>query len=204
MDSPAVLVASAPITDVTGIWQRHASATIDPERVLDGYAAYGRWGTRDGFPVLYLGQPTDSVIVEAYRHLVDPVEDPAMRGQISPRVLVSCQIAVTNVLDLRSPGARLQVGITLEQLLADVNNRAAYEACQEISQIAHQLGRHGIIAPAATGRGETLALFPDRLPVSERPRRSANDTYWATLPADPREAKAPRALRVVRNPETNS
>jgi hypothetical protein len=37
------------------------------------WSADGRWGTRDGFPVLYLGRPVDSVIVGAYRHQVDPI-----------------------------------------------------------------------------------------------------------------------------------
>lgn len=74
-ESLAVRVASVPVTTVRGTWLRHAFAAY-PERALDGRVYDGRWGTKPGFPVLYLGNPLESIIVEAYRHLVDPVENP--------------------------------------------------------------------------------------------------------------------------------
>ncbi|MDP9399319.1 MAG: hypothetical protein M3P96_16520 [Actinomycetota bacterium] len=67
-----------------------------------------------------------------------------------------------------------------------------------MSQVAHQLGWHGIIAPAATRAGETLALFVDQLPAAERPVRSVDDVIWTRLPVDPRQAP-PRTLRIVRS-----
>ena len=66
----------------------------------------GRWGTEDSFRVLYLGRPTESVVVEAYRHLVDPVDDPELLAQIRPRALVTCTVAVTEIFDLRSAANR--------------------------------------------------------------------------------------------------
>lgn len=57
-------VAEAATAHVTGTWQKHCPVKRRND-ALDGYAGYGRWGTRSGFPVLYLGQPEDSVVAEA-------------------------------------------------------------------------------------------------------------------------------------------
>ena len=54
---------------------------------------------------------------------------------------------------------------------------------------AHQLGLHGILAPAATGFGETLAMFEEHLTPQELPRLVSEET-WETLPADPRQLRA--------------
>lgn len=199
MESSAARIAAAPITRIAGRWQRHAPAAY-PERALDGRRNYGRWGTAAGFQVLYLGRPTESVIVEAYRHLVDPIEDPALLAEIKPRILVTCELELTDVLDLRTAGARLQVGLTMQDVQSPIEDRDAYARCQQVAQIAHQLGRHGIIVPAATEFGETLAVFTDLLPDSERPRRSAPDMFWETLPHDPRTTDRPRGgLRLIRD-----
>ena len=50
------------------------------------------------------------------------------------------------------------------------------------------LGLNGIIAPAATGLGETLALFPLNLPAEQWPTITATD-IWHGLPADPRRLR---------------
>jgi hypothetical protein len=47
----------------------------------------------------------------------------------------------------------------------------------------------GIIAPAATRLGETLALFPINLPIEQWPTVVARD-IWRGLPADPRRLRA--------------
>ena len=196
MESLAVRVAACPLADVDGVWQRHIAAR-HAAQALHGRRGTGRWGTKDGFPVLYLGRPTNSVIVEAYRHLVDPVENENILGQLEPRALVTCTVDVTNLLDLRVATARMQLDLPFSTLRSATSDRAAYERCQTVAQVAHQLGLHGIIAPAATDLGDTLALFTDILPVDERPTRSEPDTAWDQLPADPRNAP-PRHLRVVK------
>ncbi len=195
MESKAALVASAPVVSVEGSWQRHVSSRFS-EQALDGRRGSGRWGTKDGFPVLYLGRPTDSVVIEAYRHLVDPVMD----GEpiLVSRVLVTADMHVTNVLDLRSAAGRVQTDLTMSDLSSSTADREAYARCQDVAQVAHQLGRHGIVTPAATGAGETLVLFTDLLPEQERPIRSADDQLWDGLPPDPRK-RQPRHLRVVGN-----
>ena len=198
MESLAALIAASGVTSVDGIWQRHASARY-PHTILAGRQGYGRWGTPTGFPVLYLGRPTESIIVEAYRHLIDPIDDPAILHALQPRLLVTCQLDVTEILDLTSARTRLQVHLTLDDLQSDTADRDAYARCQHVAQVAHQLGRHGILAPAATHLGETLALFTDRLPDAERPARVTDDKLWTTLPPDPRTATPTRSLRLVRD-----
>lgn len=47
----------------------------------------------------------------------------------------------------------------------------------------------GILAPAATGVGETLALFERRLPAEEQPELIDIAT-WDGLPADPRPGRS--------------
>jgi hypothetical protein len=180
--SLAVRVAAAPTASVSGEFQRHVSPKV---RELTGTAAGGRWGFPGTYPVLYLGRPRTSIIVEAYRALVDDVEGmhPDLVGR---RRLLTCKVAVTNVLDLRTGEGREAVGLTLDEL------SGPREPCQRVGQAAHQLGLHGIITPAATRMGETLALFEQHLPSAELPVL-AGDELWEHLPPDP------RVLRIVSN-----
>lgn len=73
MDGLATRLAELEPASERGTWQRHV-ATRYLASALTGRQADGRWGTKTGFPVLYLGRPTASVVVGAYRHLVDPIE----------------------------------------------------------------------------------------------------------------------------------
>jgi hypothetical protein len=180
--SIAVAVSSATTTTVTGIFQRHASPR---QRPLTGSASGGRWGAENTYPVLYLARPTDSVIVEAYRHLVEPTD--GMRPElVEPRRLMTCEVEVTNVLDLRDASNRDKVGLSILDMTSDVGD---YEPCHRVGQAAHQLELHGILAPAATGVGETLALFERRLPAEEQPELIDLAT-WDGLPADPRPGRS--------------
>jgi hypothetical protein len=196
--SKAAAVAAAPVVAIDGIWQRHASVRYSDQALL-GRRGYGRWGTKDGFPVLYLGRPTESVVIEAYRHLIDPVID--ARPPITSRLLITATLNVDNVLDLRGAVGRGHTGLSMSELTSSTDDRDSYARCQSVAQVAHQLGRHGIVTPAATGAGETLVLFTDLLPEQQLPTRHADDELWAELPPDPR---AQRHLRIVRNPELRS
>ena len=147
----------------------------------------GRWGTAGGYTVLYLGRPEDSVVVEAYRHLIDPVVDDEGRvPPIQPRALVICEVDVSHILDLRLAGNRKLAGLSMSQMQSETYDTAAYAACQNVSAVAHQLGYHGLVAPAATKLGEALTLFMDVLPASEQPVRISEKT-WPVLPPDPRK-----------------
>lgn len=189
-------VAGQEPVHIRGTWQRHLEARFR-DRATEGRVAFSRWGRDPGFPILYLGRPTDSVVVEAYRHLVDPVENPEIRDHLAPRVLVTAEVDVEEILDLRTATARMALGLTMPQLQSATSDRAAYEACRDVAAAAHQQGYRGIVAPAATGLGETLALFSSRLHKSDVPR-VIDERFWDRLPDDPRSATAPR-LRIIRD-----
>lgn len=198
MNSLANAVAGLDPVSVTGSWQRHLPARFR-DRPLEGRSAYSRWGRRLGFPILHFGRPTASVVVEAYRHLVDPaVDNPDIREQVAPRVLVTAEIDVTGILDLRTARARMELGLSLAQLQSPTYDRNAYAVCQEVAAAAHQHGLHGLIAPAATELGETLALFTNRLTAAEAPALTGT-VAWDQLPDDPRAAAR---LRLVRDKPT--
>ncbi|WP_431236162.1 RES family NAD+ phosphorylase (plasmid) [Mycolicibacterium psychrotolerans] len=194
MESLPARLAQATHIAVAGTWQRHVPAKYIAA-ALDGRSATGRWGTENGFPVLYLGRPTDSVVVEAYRHLIDPVADAP--PPVSPRALITCTVSVSTILDLRSAANRVLADLTINQMQSGTRDRDAYRACQNVAAVAHQLEFHGIIAPAATEMGDTLVLFTDRLPEQENPTRT-DEKLWTELPADPRKPREGRRLRVVR------
>jgi RES domain-containing protein len=188
-------VIAAPKAHVTGTWQRHC-AIARRDQALNGHSAYGRWGTRDGFPVLYLGRPEDSVIAEAYRHIVDPVLDNDITLHLAPRAVVTCTVdVVDDVLDLREAVARSATGLSIDLLQSGTDDSRAYSQCQEVAAVAHQLGFLGIITPAATRLGETLVLFTSRLQADQRPVRSGEDIIWTRWPSDPRVP----TLRIVPN-----
>lgn len=174
----AAAVSRGGTATVRGRFQRHVSPRQEP---LRGSRAGGRWGPEGAYSVLYLGRPTDSVIVEAYRHLVETVD--GMQPQmVGPRRLVTCEVEITSVLDLRESASREAVGLTIGDLCSEVGD---YEACHRISEVGHKLGLHGIIAPAAGGLGETLAVFEDRLVEGEQ-LALIEEQAWESLPADPR------------------
>lgn len=177
----AVAVASCGSVDISGIFERHVSPTVRP---LTGSSSGGRWGAPGAYSVLYLGRPTESVVVEAYRHLVDDIE--GMTGEmVGPRRLLTVEVALTTVLDLRVEENREAVGLSPEDLVSPVGE---YARCQRIGQAAHQLGLHGIIARAATRLGETLAVFELHLPPDEQPIL-VGEEEWLHLPEDPRKLR---------------
>jgi hypothetical protein len=78
------------------------------------------------------------------------------------------------------------VGLEAVELCSEVGD---YDACQRIGAAAHQLGRAGIVAPAASGLGQTLALLPANLAVEQWSVIIARG-IWHGLPADPRWLRA--------------
>lgn len=171
----AAQVAQARIVDVSGRFSRHVSPKV---RTLAGSTAGGRWGLPNTYPVLYLGRPSASVVAEAYRRLVDGVE--GMTGDlVGPRMVFEVEVRLTQILDLRDAETLREVGLDRDALLG------GYGPCQRVGQAAHQLGLHGVIVPAATEIGETLALFERHLPEPELPEIVAV-ARWESLPNDPR------------------
>lgn len=166
-------VASIDGTSISGRFMRHAAPGRDA--FAGGYG--GRWGA--AIPVIYLGRPIDSCVEEAYRHLVDEAGVPA--HLVKARILYNVDVQANKILDLRSDDALTEVGLTSADLESPVGD---YDACQRVAAVAHQLEYHGIIAKAATKRGETLALFRQRISVTELPVVVSEDR-WNQLPPRP-------------------
>jgi len=168
------------------------------KRAFEGSPAGGRWGPPNGFRVIYLGDSYDGVVIETHRHVTDTAEDP-----VAPPVslgLITCDVEVTDIIDLTTATARFAVGLSDPAVLysepQNVEAGAAYRACQQIAQAAHQLGRHGILVPSATHHGNTLALFADHLGASERPVPVGGVATWEAMPADPRRLHIVRTIAV--------
>lgn len=100
---------------------------------------------------------------------------------VKARTLHTVEVDVADVLDLRTEEAQKAVGLTAEDLASPVGE---YVACQRIAAAAHQLELHGILAPAATGLGETLAIFRERVHHDELPVE-IDQAHWTRLPARP-------------------
>ena len=183
-DLLAAITSLGPIR-LQGTFERHTSLRRDE---LQPSAAGGRWGARRTYEVLYLGRPRGSVVIEAYRHLVDDELDDtagALAANVLERRIVTCKIDVPNILDLRPDPIRQAISLTDAQLFSDVGD---YDACQAIGAAAHQLGLAGLIAPSASEQGETLALFSANLPAEHRPKVTKRD-IWRGLPPDPRRLR---------------
>lgn len=177
-----VAVARAPAVAIAGSFYRHSHPDAEP---LRGSASGGRWGPEGTYSVLYLGRPPATIIAEAYRHLVD--DDADLTGEmVGPRLFSTVEVNVTSILDLRQSSAQHLVGLDDAALRTDVDEHAP---CRRVGQAAHQLGLHGVIAPAATGMGDTLALFDEQLPAVELPQL-IETTIWLHLPPDPRQLRS--------------
>jgi RES domain-containing protein len=178
------MVAAAPRLEVEGDFERHVAANW-VARSLTGSSAGGRWAAPGAFPVIYLARPTAAVIVEAYRHLVDDIEGMTAE-RVRNRLLIRAKVHALEVLDLRGPRTWVALGVGEADLRSDVGD---YSSCRRIGHVAHQLGLHGVLAPSASGLGETLALFADLLSADEFPTQTGDPLEWATLPADPRRLR---------------
>lgn len=187
----AQLVSTLPSASISGRYYR-CTARKRTNKAFNGSPHGGRWGPPNTFPVLYLTDDYEGCVIEAYRHTVDPGLDPT--PQPVNMVLVTCDVSVTKVLDLRTSTARMTLGLDPSILNSEPQgpHGAAYQACSQVALAAHQVGRHGILVPSATQRGFTLALFTDLLPADERPTPVGGISTWEDLPADP------RTLRLIR------
>lgn len=173
-------IAGAGVIEVDGVFERHTSMRV---RSLTGSAGGGRWGPRRAYSVLYLGRPSDSVVVEAYRHLVDADLDGMMAASmVGPRRLYTVNVRVGRILDLTNPDNLDAVGLTEADLRSEVGD---YDRCHAVGRAAHQLELGGILAPAATQLGFTLAVFETHLRATDR-LEVVSESVWERLPADPR------------------
>ena len=93
-----------------------------------------------------------------------------------PRRLQRYEVTLADALDLRPPEARELVRLSDEALASD-----ALGTCQAIGDAAHYAQFEGILVPSATGVGEVLVVFADRLRSGSHVEAVDSET-WAVPP----------------------
>lgn len=144
---------------VEGVFERHTSLRWDE---LKASAAGGRWGAPRAFEVLYLGRPPNSVVVEAYRHLVDDDLDYAqgLAASVLERRFVTCEVHIPGVLDLRQDSAQKALVLTDAELMSEVGDYAGCQAGGSRSPSARSRGHHRASGNETRGDPCTLSDQP--------------------------------------------
>jgi RES domain-containing protein len=106
----------------------------------------------------------DTAMAEAlafHRRAGIPIE------QAMPRVLVSIQVNVQQILSLADRRVRNVLGISHRRLIEEPwqeeqdNRREALT--QAVGRVARELGLEGLLVPSAQRAGQNLVVFPDQL-----------------------------------------
>jgi RES domain-containing protein len=139
---------------------RHVSGTSDPRSGIGARIHGGRWNPPESFSTLYLALTVETLVAEWMRAAARQGLAPE---DFLPRTLVTLQVRLEAVVDLRKPHARKSVGLTD----ADITSINA-APCQTIGEAAHFLGHEGLLAPSATEVGDVLAIFLDNMKVDSR------------------------------------
>jgi RES domain-containing protein len=115
----------------------------------------GRWNPPESFATLYLALEKPTAAAE-FRRMADQIG--RSPEDFVPRRLYRYRLDLQAVLDLT--GERDQ----LPQALAELDFQGSDQhATQALGEAAEHLGREAIKAPSATGTGEVIAVFIDRL-----------------------------------------
>lgn len=99
---------------------------------------------------------------------------------VALRKCMQIRVHAKGIVDLRPATAQLSFGLSAEDLTSPIGD---YQDCQRVGEQIAQEGARGIIAPAAEGAGETLAIFGS-IPEAKLDIISVED--WNGLPPDPR------------------
>ncbi len=151
----AAAIDTIAATTFTGTAYRHVAARRGPLSGSGARSQGGRWNPPQSFATLYLALERDTVIAEFYRLAARSQRAPQ---DFLPRHFHSYDLNLTQVLDLRTPGARSALNLDLTDIASD-----DLTTCQAIGETAHYLGYEAILAPSATGTGVVLAVFSDRM-----------------------------------------
>jgi RES domain-containing protein len=136
----------------------------------------GRWNPPGSFATLYLAGSVEVAVAELHRLAARSgrtVDD------FMPRHLLEYEVELGAVLDLTDEATLDAVGLSEAQVRSDDAT-----PCQKVGEAAHHLGREGVLAPSATGAGNVLAIFVERLSPNSR-LEVVSTTLWATAPPGP-------------------
>jgi len=169
-------IDALPETSFHGDAFRHIAAGRHPLSGAGAKLHGGRWNPPESFSVLYLALEQETTVREFYRLAERQSRAPV---DFLPRRMYHYEVKLCALLDLRGSHARECLDLSGGALAAEDPVR-----CREIGECAHYCGREGILAPSATGQGDVLAIFFERLrPDSEV--RDLGSTEWVAVPARP-------------------
>ena len=128
---------------------------------------------------MYVALSREAVVAEFYQSASKAGLDPV---NLLPRELFALELSLGKCLDIRSEEIRDRLDLGPNLIRA-----ADASACQAVGAAAHHLGYDGIIAPSATGIGNIVAVFTDRL----TPESSLTATRLETWTEAPLRERAP-------------
>lgn len=139
---------------------RHVAERWHPLSGAGARLQGGRWNPAESFATLYLALNRATAIAEFQRMAKRSGLAPE---DFMPRRLHRIALELQAVVDLTVPEGELP------GVLADLDFQARdLVPSQAVGEAAEHLGREAIRAPSATGSGEILAVFPDRLRPESR------------------------------------
>jgi RES domain-containing protein len=163
--------------ELQGVFYRHVAAGRDPRSGLGARINGGRWNPPESFSTLYLADSVETVAREFLRL----ARRQGLRLEdFLPRDLYTFEVRLEAVVDLRGEETRERVGLSDAELRGDDPR-----ACRAIGEAAHYLDFEGVTAPSATGAGEVLAVFLDRLRSNSRVEPMARER-WEVPPSEPK------------------
>lgn len=119
----------------------------------------GRWNRANRFGVFYASLTKETAQAEYASQLR---KRGLTLGNLSPRLMTTIRVRLTNVLDLANPDRQEEFGISKSELEPDED--VCLKKILEVSDRARAQGYEGILSSSARlARGKNLNIFPDKL-----------------------------------------
>lgn len=167
------VVDRLPRVGFSGTVYRHVGPSHPPMSAEGARIRGGRWNPPDSFPTLYLGLDVPTVVAEFYRF----AEKQAMPPEnLLPRNLITCQLELSAAVEFRDRIAWPELGLDTVAIESDDPT-----LCQRLGNAAHYAEFEGLLAPSATGSGDVVAVFTDRLRAGSR-IELVDTQEWAVPP----------------------
>lgn len=141
-----------------GVCFRHSAAryaTVDEGTLEASMRAGGRFNPAGEFGAIYVALDKETALAELERR----IERTGLpRQHFRPRMMLHLRARLEHVLDLTDPEVRTRLHVTVEEVSGTDWRRA-----HDIAREARLQGYTAIRFPSATGTGQNLAIFLDRL-----------------------------------------
>lgn len=146
-----------------GLCFRHSRAryaTVDQETLEASMRVGGRFNPPGEFGAVYVALDRETALRELERRIS---LSGLPREHFLPRVIVQVRARLSRVLDLTDPRVRAQLELSVADIVAEDWTR-----CQQVGRKAREAGYSGIRFPSATGEGQNLVIFLEKLEADER------------------------------------